>query len=194
LKLARESHLRQSGSPGLPSGWDVRPLGFVTEIHGGATPSKERFDFWDGHISWVSPKDMKSFEISGAIEHITTKALAASSVKLIPAGATLVVVRGMILAKAFPVGQTTVPVTINQDMKALVPQSCLHPRFLSWQLLARSGEAMSLIEGRPRSQIGNSPVNKKARKHGLCYGRSDRIRTCDLRFWRPWVGGFCDFG
>lgn len=37
----------------------------------------------------------------------------------VSAGAVLFVVRGMILAHTFPVALTRVPVTINQDMKAL---------------------------------------------------------------------------
>ena len=44
----------------------------------------------------------------------------------------LVVVRGMILAHTFPVAITTVPVTVNQDMKALRFRQDVHEVFMAW--------------------------------------------------------------
>lgn len=46
----------------------------------------------------------------------------------------LIVVRGVILAHSFPVAVTTVPVTINQDMKALVLDDKVDPYYLAWVL------------------------------------------------------------
>ena len=46
----------------------------------------------------------------------------------------LIVVRGMILAHSFPVAVTTIPVTINQDMKALRFRHNIKPVFMAWVL------------------------------------------------------------
>ncbi|MCX5690270.1 MAG: restriction endonuclease subunit S, partial [Planctomycetota bacterium] len=107
----------------VPGHWEVRKLRFLVDTLGGMTPSKANQSFWNGDVPWVSPKDMKSVEIVGSIDHITQAALAQTNITLIPSPAVLIVVRGMILARTFPVGVTTLPVTINQDMKALRPRN-----------------------------------------------------------------------
>ncbi len=63
---------------------------------------------------------MKRPYIGDAEDHISDAAVAESTVKLIPSGSLLFVIRGMILAHSFPTAITTREVTINQDMKALV--------------------------------------------------------------------------
>lgn len=105
----------------LPLGWEWVRLGELGIFLGGGTPSKANTSFWQGSIPWVSPKDMKKPYIDDAQDHISEAAVQGSAVKLIPAGALLYVVRGMILAHTFPVARTQREVTINQDMKALVP-------------------------------------------------------------------------
>jgi len=130
----------------IPAHWDACPLGYCVQLQGGSTPSKNNDGFWNGNIPWVTPKDMKKFEISDSIDRVAYLALEQTSLRKVPVGATLVVVRGMILARTLPVGITVAPVTVNQDMKALVPRRRLNAAFLAWQLRSRSTEAMSLIE------------------------------------------------
>lgn len=105
----------------LPKGWVWSSFSNVGQVFGGGTPSKANPDFWSGTIPWVSPKDMKVSLVSEAQDHITEQAIANSSASLIPAGALLMVVRGMILAHSFPTALTGVPLAINQDMKAIIP-------------------------------------------------------------------------
>jgi type I restriction enzyme S subunit len=95
------------------------PFGTLGEFLGGGTPSKDNPAYWNGEIPWVSPKDMKRSHIKDSIDHVTPLGADASSGRLIPTGALLMVVRGMILAHTFPVAITQREVTINQDMKAL---------------------------------------------------------------------------
>jgi type I restriction enzyme S subunit len=64
---------------------------------------------------------MKVDVITDTQDHISTSAVEQSAARLIPTGSLLMVVRGMILAHSFPIASTAVPVTINQDMKAIVP-------------------------------------------------------------------------
>jgi type I restriction enzyme S subunit len=102
-------------------GWAVTELGKLGKVVGGATPSKANAAYWVGDIPWVSPKDMKQPVISDAEDHVSSIALEGSSLKAIPSRSILMVVRGMILAHSFPVAITSRTVTINQDMKALMP-------------------------------------------------------------------------
>jgi type I restriction enzyme S subunit len=118
----RALSVRQSEEPWpLPRGWAWSSFEMLGQSIGGGTPSKTNADFWAGTIPWVSPKDMKVDLISDAQDHISEDAIAQSSAKLIPEGTLLMVVRGMILAHSFPTAIAARPVTINQDMKALVP-------------------------------------------------------------------------
>lgn len=116
-----------------PAGWVWLRLREAGRFMGGGTPSKAESSFWDGDIPWVSPKDMKRLRISDSADHISAEAVARSAVRLIPRGALLMVVRGMILARAFPVAVTTCEVTVNQDMKAL---HLYDPRIAEFMLLA----------------------------------------------------------
>lgn len=105
----------------IPAGWAWSSIEALGELRGGGTPSKSRSAFWGGDIPWVSPKDMKRDRIVSSIDTITEAALDGSPAKRVPRGAILMVVRGMILAHSFPVAVADVDVTLNQDMKALVP-------------------------------------------------------------------------
>jgi len=120
----------------IPCHWQVRPLGRCVSISGGSTPSKEKPAFWNGDVPWVSPKDMKRLLIDDSEDHITQDALGETRITLIPPPAILIVVRGMILIRDFPVGVNTIPVTINQDMKALRPAPCFFSLYLAHQLNA----------------------------------------------------------
>jgi type I restriction enzyme S subunit len=59
---------------------------------------------------------------------------AETALKRIPANSVLIVVRGMILVHTVPVAIAKVDCAINQDMKALEPNSRLLPEFLFWTL------------------------------------------------------------
>jgi type I restriction enzyme, S subunit len=116
------------------------------QIEGGGTPPRNNENYWNGIIPWVSPKDMKRWYIYDAQEHITAVAFKETSVKLIPQGAILLVVRGMILAHTLPVAVTQNEVTINQDMKALIPSINLLPDYLGYVIRARSSLILQLVE------------------------------------------------
>lgn len=105
-----------------PASWARTSIGRLIDDVSGGTPSKNDPEFWDGEIPWVSPKDMKRPVITDSIDHITEAALQRGGQKLLQPPAVLAVVRGMILAHTFPVAEIAAPVTINQDMKALVPR------------------------------------------------------------------------
>jgi type I restriction enzyme S subunit len=130
----------------LPAHWRVVPLGTVARFRGGATPTRIDPDFWDGGIPWVSPKDMKRARIVDTAEHVSEQGVRETGLSLIAPGAVLVVVRGMILAHSFPVAINQVPVTLNQDMKAVIPTAALDARFLAWVLTGSAGVLLALAD------------------------------------------------
>ena len=111
---------------GPVSDWDLhpksRPLGELVEFISGGTPSKKDGRLWSGEIPWVSPKDMKHDFIRDTEDHVSVAAVDETGLRTIQAESVLLVVRGMILARSVPVALNLTPVTINQDMKGLVPK------------------------------------------------------------------------
>lgn len=131
----------------LPNEWRLTPLKHLVSVMGGATPSKEREDFWIGDIPWVSPKDMKLDVIYDVPDHVSEAALAGSAIQVIPEQAVLIVVRGMILARTVPVCRLGAPATINQDMKALLPRmKIIRGDYLQRMLQGFGDILMSFIE------------------------------------------------
>lgn len=118
---------------GLPAGWVRATLGELGEWFGGGTPSKKNPEFWTGGtIPWLSPKDMGESVLSGTQDLINESALDASPVKLLPAGAVAIVVRSGILERKVPVAYVPFAVTLNQDMKAVVPHEGIDGRWLAF--------------------------------------------------------------
>lgn len=102
---------------------------------GGKTPSKARPEYWTGgSIPWVSPKDMKVEEISSSEDQISELAVTDGRATVLPAGAVLIVTRSGILSHTLPVAITKVPVTINQDLKALAPKPNVLPKYVAYAL------------------------------------------------------------
>ncbi|MFV5481368.1 restriction endonuclease subunit S [Acinetobacter towneri] len=104
----------------VPEHWELVPLKYLCSFSGGGTPTKDNLSYWtDGNIPWVSPKDMKTFWISETQDYITEKAVKESSTNIVEQNSLLMVVRSGILQRTIPIAINTVPVTMNQDMKAL---------------------------------------------------------------------------
>lgn len=112
--------------------------------HSGGTPSRSTPSYWGGDIPWISPKDMKTRELSTSEEKLTTTGLE-SGLKLMPTDTIMIVVRGMILAHTFPVARTLVPAAFNQDMKALVVDTAFRPKYLQYWFEHASPRYLQLV-------------------------------------------------
>jgi type I restriction enzyme, S subunit len=124
----------------VPKGWRVLALPEVADIMSGGTPRKSDAAFWGGDIPWVSPKVMTHIHVDDSIDRVTQAAVG-NGTRLVPAGAVLVMVRGMGLHDGVRVSQAKCPVTFNQDVKALVATGIPATHLLYWML----HEASSLL-------------------------------------------------
>lgn len=128
--------------------WKMEKITAVCEkIVGGGTPSKSHPEYYTGNIPWVSPKDMKTAVISDSIDHITDEAIINSTTKLIPINSVLMVIRSGILKHTLPVAINTVSLTINQDMKAFIPNNRITHIFLLYYLKAIEADILSCVRG-----------------------------------------------
>jgi len=120
-------------------------LGDVVTVSGGGTPRKSNPTYYGGSVPWVTPKDMKSDVISDSLIRLTEAGVANSPAKLVKPGSVLVVVRSGVLKHTLPVALTTVPVTLNQDMKALTPTEDVVPGYLARLLKASQQHVLAWV-------------------------------------------------
>ena len=130
-------------------------------ILGGGTPSKSHPEYFMGTIPWVSPKDMKQTIINDSIDHITEEAIANSTTNLIPRNSVLMVIRSGILKHTLPVAINNVPVTINQDMKAFVPDNAISTEFLIYYFKAIEPDVLAGVRGVTADNIDFKAFQKR---------------------------------
>src|ERR1700693_2749294 len=103
----------------IPKGWRVSPIGDALDAVGGSTPSTEEPAFWDGEISFCTPKDMAPLRSPVLIDterRITESGLQQISSGQLPKGTVL-------LSSRAPIGYlavTEIPVTVNQGIIAMI--------------------------------------------------------------------------
>lgn len=120
------------------------PLGDLTEIRSGGTPSKQKAEYWGGNIPWVSAKDMKTAFLADAEDHITQLG-SQNGTKVAAAGDLLVLVRGMTLHNDVPICVLSRPMAFNQDVKSLSPVG-IDRAFLFYALMAKKPELLRRVE------------------------------------------------
>lgn len=140
--------IRTLGHP-VTWGSDPRcmPLDDLVRLVSGATPSKQIGRFWSSEIPWVTPKDMKMDFLSDSQDHVSQAALDETDLRVVEQGSALIVVRGMILARDVPVASNLCPVTINQDMKALIPKTEEVTGTYVWAALLLAKESLRGLVG-----------------------------------------------
>ncbi|TRX58501.1 restriction endonuclease subunit S [Corynebacterium hiratae] len=94
-------------------------------FRGGMTPSKKNPEFWGGDVYWFTTKDLKFGEVDESEERITDRALEETSASLIGEPSIAFSLRGMSLAHRLPMSCIPGEATVNQDLKAFVPNQSM---------------------------------------------------------------------
>ena len=107
-----------------------RTLGELGKWSGGKTPSMAEKAYWtDGTIPWISSKDMKAPTLSDTEDHITEQAAKEAAMTVYPPNSIAIVTRSGILKHTFPVAYVPFETTVNQDIKMLVVNDDILPRY-----------------------------------------------------------------
>lgn len=108
-------------------------IGEVATVRNGTTPSRKNPDFWNGNVPWLPTGKVNERYIEVADECITELALKKCSLRLIPAGSTLVAMigEGTTRGKA---ALLRIDATTNQNFAAVSPGGGIVPEFLFYQL------------------------------------------------------------
>ena len=128
----------------IPQTWTLAQLGSLTaQIVGGGTPSKTSAANFNGHIPFMTVKDLKARFVSSTVDHISEDALLSSAATKVPAD-TLIVATRMSLGK---IARPTMDVAINQDLKALFLHSGVNKTFVEYFWRSKSHAIQSMGTG-----------------------------------------------
>lgn len=130
----------------VPGTWEIASLKRLGTPATGSTPSKDNPDYWDGTIPWVSSKDMKTDYILDSEDHITQEAVDDNGLTLFDPETLIFCVRSGILRHTFPVAVATVPVTINQDLRALRLTDKITPTFMLYYMRGMNDIIVTLYQ------------------------------------------------
>lgn len=78
----------------LPETWVKVRLGEVFEVEVGATPSRQKIEYWNGEIPWVSSGEVHFDTISQTNEFITQEGLKHASTNIQPVGTVMLAMIG----------------------------------------------------------------------------------------------------
>ena len=120
----------------IPEGWEVENILAISELGGGATPSKKKAEFWNGKIPFFTPTDAQSEPFCLDTEdHITHEGLRNSSTRLYGAGALFITARSSV-GKAMIISKE---MAMNQSCYALIPREGVGRAFLYFHTMSLMG-------------------------------------------------------
>lgn len=136
--------------------WPSMPIGEIGSVHVGGTPKRNRPDFWDGTIPWVSSGEVRFNRITGTRERLTGAGLDSSSAEIHPAGTVLLAMIGEGRTR----GQAAIlniAAATNQNVAAIRLNSSVLPEWLFYVLMGHYQRTRTLGSG------NNQPALSKAR-------------------------------
>ena len=138
----------------VPSGWVWTTLGEIGTWESGATPSRQRKEYYGGEIPWLKTGDLNDRKIIEIPEFITQKALEETSVKLNPTGSVLIAMYGATIGK---IGVLTFPATTNQACCACVDYK-IEQMYLFYFLLASKAMFVAMGGGGAQPNISKEKI------------------------------------
>jgi len=117
--------------PGFSGNWEEKRLDELGQWTGGMTPSMRNSEYWEpGTVPWISSGDVKRVRLVTTAFWISEHAVRQGATTLLPPQSIVVVTRSGILRKFLPVAMNMIPMAINQDIKALLPNEHGLPEYL----------------------------------------------------------------
>ncbi len=141
--------------------WPLVELDRVSEVRGGATPRRERPEYWGGAVPWVTPSDLPALgsgiaEVQQTSDTITTDGLDSCSASLLPPGTVLFSSRATI----GKIGIAAVPLATNQGFANLIPRPEVDARYLAWCLFFNADRIATLAGSTTFKEVTKSALKR----------------------------------
>ncbi|MGH8679381.1 MAG: restriction endonuclease subunit S [Burkholderiales bacterium] len=121
---ALPTHLVDSEIGPVPEGWEMKTIGDVVTVKGGATPSTKKPEYWEGGVHcWATPKDMSRLlhpVLLDTDRHITDAGVACINSGLLPEGSVL-------LSSRAPVGYLAIAAVLTAINQGFISMVCDGP-------------------------------------------------------------------
>ncbi|NLI63633.1 MAG: hypothetical protein GX367_02750 [Bacteroidales bacterium] len=144
----------------MPVEWDVKMIQEIGEVVSGGTPKTKEDSYWNGNISWITPKDLSSFTerfIEVGERSITEAGLKNSSAKLLPIGTVL-------FSSRAPIGYIAIAkkeLCTNQGFKNIICDTRYSSNeFLYYMLKDKKNEIESIAGGSTFKEVSGKVVKE----------------------------------
>lgn len=124
----------------VPESWDVCPLGDVTSLSTGTTPSTKRLEYYQGDVPFIKTGEIVNNRIDSATTHVSRQALADYSLRIYPRGTVLMAMYGQGKTRG-QVSLLEIEATTTQNAAAIQPTATLDSVFL-WHYLLSNYERL----------------------------------------------------
>ncbi|MDX2135279.1 MAG: restriction endonuclease subunit S [Saprospiraceae bacterium] len=135
--------------------WGEGTLDDILSVKGGTTPSTNVSEYWDGNISWTSPRDITKLDGIYLFEterRITESGLSKVSSGLLPKGTLLMTSRAPVGVLAF----AEIPLAINQGYIAIIDDKGVSKEFIYLWLKSNMDSVHSYANGSTFQEISKS--------------------------------------
>ena len=138
----------------IPQEWEVKRLGEVGNISSGGTPLRDKKEYWNGDIPWITTSLINLPTIDFADEYITEIGLNESSAKMLKADTILMAMYGQGHTRG-KVSILKIPAATNQACAAISPINqatkyiyyCLDAKYQTIRDLSNDGGQKNLSLG-----------------------------------------------
>lgn len=131
---------------GFNDDWEQRKLGDVLDdMYNGQTPSRNKSEYWNGNIKWLSSGELNRGTVYDSIEMITENGQKSANLRIVPKGTFIMSITGLEAAgtrgNCALLGFDT---TLNQSCMALFPKKDLLTSDFLFQWYRKVGEEYGL--------------------------------------------------
>lgn len=131
---------------GFTDEWEQRKLGDVLDdMYNGKTPSRNKSEYWNGNIKWLSSGELNRGTVYDSIEMITEDGQKSANLRIVPKGTFIMAITGLEAAgtrgNCALLGFDT---TLNQSCMALFPKKDLLTSDFLFQWYRKVGEEYGL--------------------------------------------------
>ncbi|MFR5685075.1 MAG: restriction endonuclease subunit S [Blautia wexlerae] len=131
---------------GFTEAWEQRKLGDVLDdMYNGQTPSRNKSQYWNGNIKWLSSGELNRGTVYDSIETITEDGQKSANLRIVPKGTFIMAITGLeavgTRGNCALLGFDT---TLNQSCMALFPKKDLLTSDFLFQWYGKVGEEYGL--------------------------------------------------
>jgi type I restriction enzyme, S subunit len=157
--------------------WEVKPLADIFDTSSGGTPDRQKKEYWDGQIPWVTTSLIDSNVVLDAAEFITVEGLKSSSAKLFPKGTVLVAMYGQGKTRG-KVALLGIEAATNQACAAILPKDGIDPAYVFLNLCSRYHEIRGLSNSGGQDNLSQGIVGTLSFPLPLDENEQRKVANC----------------